>query len=226
MRTLTTIGTLALLAFVAGCGAMGGGGADVAELPDEPENPWYTVAASPDPEGIELARESGADPNVRGARAGRTPLIQAIWAGSEEAVEAMLEAGADPTIGDSGGETPLQYAARANDGRSRAGIARMLIDAGADVSPEGSRHDPPIVSAALTNDAELIEVLLENGADPKATDRRGRTALQLATTKGRGEAVRVLRRAEMDATPDDDDVEVEVLDADDDLDVEVYDDPE
>ena len=62
---------------------------------------------------------AGADPGAAEARdnAGRTPLHHATLnpRAGVGLVEVLLEAGADPTAADRGGDTPLHYAASAGD---------------------------------------------------------------------------------------------------------------
>ena len=175
---------VALLA-VAGCT---GGGSNVADAPEDAASPWYAAAASGDAGDARQAIWVGADPDVRGRR-GRTPLIEAIWAGHDDATAAMLEAGADPNLTDSRGQFPLQYAARGD----RTAIARDLLDAGADVDALGSPYPSPLYYAALGGDADLVALLLDAGADPTLKDSRGRLPLDVARAKNRGEAVRVLQ---------------------------------
>ena len=56
-------------------------------------------------------------------------------------------------------------------------IARMLIAAGADPNDFDDYGDTPLVHAALSDDAELVKMLLDRGADPMAKVRDGGTAL-------------------------------------------------
>ena len=177
-----------VLLSAAGCNS---GGSNVAAVPDEPANPWYDVAVTGDARDVESAAD--ADPNVRGRR-GRTPLIEAIWAGKPAAVAALLDYGADPNLSDARSQTPLQYAARARE--DRVGIAEQLLESGADVNAPGSRYPTPLYYAAEGGRAEMAELLLSYDADPTLADRKGRTPLDVARIKGRGEVVRLLKDAQ------------------------------
>ncbi|MAU52715.1 MAG: hypothetical protein CMN17_10145 [Roseovarius sp.] len=57
-----------------------------------------------------------------------------------------------------------------------------LLDAGLDVDVRGSFNATPALRAAIADIWPVVELLLERGADPMATDRRGMTIPWLATT--------------------------------------------
>jgi ankyrin repeat protein len=75
---------------------------------------------------------------------------------------------------------------------------RLLLQAGADpgryVDDDGQAT--PVVYAAIHSgcSAELLELLLENGADPNAAGSDGRSPHRLATAAGRPDLVELLRR--------------------------------
>ena len=66
--------------------------------------------------------DHGATINIRTRSDGKTPLMIAAAAGFEEMVEMLLSRGADPSIVDSGGKSPLERAAECH----RAGVAEIL----------------------------------------------------------------------------------------------------
>ncbi len=72
-----------------------------------------------------------------------------------------------------------------------------LLDAGLDVDVRGSFNATPALRAAIADIWPVVELLLERGADPMATDRRGMTIPWLATTSrigGGGNRAQALRR--------------------------------
>lgn len=96
------------------------------------------------------------------------------------------------------GDTALHVAAAAH----RPGIARLLLDAGADLAARNRRGAQPLHYAAdggpgspawnPSAQAETIRILIEAGADPNATDRSGVMPLHRAVRNRCAAAVRAL----------------------------------
>ena len=57
----------------------------------------------------------------------------------------------------------------------------MLIEYGANVNQVSSAGQTPLILAAVGGHGALARVLLESGADPRAVNRHGQTALDIAT---------------------------------------------
>jgi ankyrin repeat protein len=74
-------------------------------------------------------------------------------------------------------------------------IARLLLQAGANVSARDRPGNTPLHEAASTGHIGAMEVLLSAGADVNARDDRGRTPLHEAARKGRVDVVEFLIRA-------------------------------
>ena len=102
-----------------------------------------------------------------------------MWAsapvfGSEEKVQALLEAGADPNLSTRWGWTALMCAAYSGDARR----IRLLVDAGADVNArETTGQDTVLNVAALRGSAAAVQALLDAGADVTAENDATMTAL-------------------------------------------------
>ena len=67
-----------------------------------------------DAQYLRLLLAKGALVNVRNAVTGATPLAAAVLAGREEQLRLLLAAGADTTLSDRLGDTPLHLAAKIN----------------------------------------------------------------------------------------------------------------
>ncbi|CAI1065441.1 ankyrin repeat domain-containing protein [Serratia quinivorans] len=88
----------------------------------------HTAAAVQDPQYLRLLLEQGGAVNPRNAVTGATPLATAVLAGREEQLRLLLVSGADVTLSDRLGDTPLHVAAKTNAPQ----LALMLLQAGAD----------------------------------------------------------------------------------------------
>ena len=115
-----------------------------------------------------------------------TALIWASRSGSIEAINLLLDAGADidhpGSTGDDWDATPLQHAILA---RQPAAV-RVLLDRGADVNRGAGPKKglTPLFLAAGDTDPAIVELLLAHGADPTLEDEDGATPLFRAVSAG------------------------------------------
>jgi uncharacterized protein len=120
---------------------------------------------------------------------GFTPLHLACFAGGAEAVALLVERGA-PLETMSRNERirvrPLGTAAFARDLEG----SRVLLDAGADPNG-GEEGSTALLTAAANGDEQLVRLLLDRGADRRASLPDGRTGADLARAGGH-EAVAAL----------------------------------
>ncbi len=131
----------------------------------------------------------GSDPNSAGLR-GWTPLMGAAAEGHEKTVVALLDAGADPNSRNDLGRTALMFAS--NYGLTA--VVRDLLGRGADPNrvPTDETGWTALMAAADSGHIETVRALLGGGADPATKDRAGKTALDLARTKGHSSVARLL----------------------------------
>ncbi len=155
---------------------------------------------------VEYLLQNDAD-NNRGM-----PLQQAASHGNLDVVKALVEAGADLNAIDEDGGTALSWAADpgrfevikylvehgadVNAGKNALAtacenghldIARYLIDAGAGIEAGLGEHDmTPLVAAAINDHRDVVDLLLERGADLHA---KGDFALEWAAQLGKTEMV-------------------------------------
>ena len=95
-------------------------------------------------------------------------------------IVALLDAGADPTVRDEDGTTPLHWAA---ENTSNPAVIVALLNAGADPNARDEDGTTPLVSAILailTANPAVIVALLDAGADPNARTDDGWTPLHWA----------------------------------------------
>lgn len=91
---------------------------------------------------------------------GRYPLHLASWKGDDEMVQLLLDNGADVNLTNEGGSA-LDRALSAGYGD----VAKLLLEAGAQVSNEVNITGHSLVHYIRQGDLELVELLLQQGAD-------------------------------------------------------------
>jgi len=156
-----------------------------------PGFPW-TVTADPLPL-IRKLLEHGADPNAyintrpeSRRNFGGSPrilfassLMRAAYSGDVELVRVLLEYDADPLVRNSDNETPLLAASGYgwidgySQGRSNAErleTIRLLVELGADVNWACNDGITPLMVAANFGETEIIQYLVDQGADLGAHD--------------------------------------------------------
>lgn len=120
---------------------------------------------------------NGADPNVRDAR-GATPLHHAASASDPALSAALIDAGAALDALDREEWSPLAVACATGNWR----IARLLLERGARIEPEGGRS-ALLAAAGGEDDAAGVELLLRYKARLDVSDAQGRSALGIACAR-------------------------------------------
>ncbi len=115
-------------------------------------------------------------------------LLDAVKAGDEATVRALIGEGADVNASEADGTTTLHWAAY----RSDLVMADLLVGAGADAAAANRYGVQPLSLAAVGGNADLLKLLLEAGADPNTVQGEGETALMTAVRTGKPAAVEVL----------------------------------
>jgi ankyrin repeat protein len=143
---------------------------------------WNDLAAA------DALLRAGADANAANEFK-VTPLSLACTNGNPALVERLLKGGARPNVPIATGEMPLMTCA----GTGNADAIRALIDHGAEVNvKEPSEHQTALMWAAAEHHPQVVQLLLDAGADPAAHSKKGFTALHFAARDGDVESARLL----------------------------------
>jgi ankyrin repeat protein len=116
-------------------------------------------------------------------------LHRAAAEGDVAGARSLIEGGADLNTFDDVGFTPLHYAVR----NGHHGLAKLLLDAGANVNArEESTNSNTAISVAVTEASpEMVELLLQRGANPGIRGWMGIDAYHAAGERTDEEAPRI-----------------------------------
>jgi ankyrin repeat protein len=148
-----------------------------------PETPLTQAAARNDVAALRQLLDHGHHADEGGDS--WTALIWASRSGSLEAIDLLLDSGADlnrpgPT-GDDWDATPLQHAIL----QRQPAVVRLLLERGADLNRgAGPGSLTPLFLAAGDADPAILKLLLAHGADPTIQDQHGATPLSRAIAAG------------------------------------------
>ena len=191
---------------------------DLNTLPRGGRPDWPSLDETTSLQVVEMLLAAGANPNAqlklsppfrnigndRGLdgmlTTGATPLLRAAKALDAPAIAALLAKGADLSLANSRGMTPIMAAAGlgsvdadtrgfylSDDTQQRSiESLKLLIKAGADINSKDSRGLTPLHEAARWGWNEVVQFLVASGADLNAKDNRGNTPIDSALGKAGG----------------------------------------
>jgi len=123
-------------------------------------------------------------------RHGENALMMAALRGHETMVRRLIERGAQVN---KPGWAALHYAASTNRPQS-VDIARLLIEQHAYIDAESPNGSTPLMMAAFYGLPAMVDLLLEEGADPLLRNQQGLTAIDFAQRAGRSRDVDAIAR--------------------------------
>ena len=191
---------------------------DLNTIPRGGRSDWPSLDETTPLQVVEMLLAAGANPNAqlklsppfrnigndRGLdgmlTTGATPLLRAAKALDAPAAAALLAKGADISLANSRGITPIMAAAGlgsvdadtrgfylSEDTQQRSiESLKLLIKAGGDINSKDSRGLTPLHEAARWGWNDVVQFLVANGADLNAKDNRGNTPIDSALGKAGG----------------------------------------
>lgn len=120
-------------------------------------------------------------------------LLNAVLSNDIDDVKRLLQQGAPVDEADATGNTPLAWAA----GKGHLEIVRALLEHGADVNSRNRMGTSPLMMVVYQTyhpgRTIIMRLLLDKGADLGFKNLKGETALDIATSMSRLDAVRILK---------------------------------
>ncbi|XP_019151363.1 PREDICTED: serine/threonine-protein phosphatase 6 regulatory ankyrin repeat subunit B-like [Ipomoea nil] len=141
----------------------------------EGKTPLFLAASKGHLGPAKVLASAGAQVDTRSID-GRTALYRAVVNGDYQMVQMLIEMGADPTVTDNLGHSPIDVARD----KGHEGIVKIV------------ERGEQVVQAARRGELRLLESLLEKGAITTFCDQYGLTALHVAAIKGMKDAVMIL----------------------------------
>ncbi|XP_048242766.1 uncharacterized protein LOC124128465 isoform X2 [Haliotis rufescens] len=122
----------------------------------------------------------GVNVNYRG-EGSRTPVMAAVVRGHRDVVKLLVNKGADVSLVDKDGNNILHYACMEGDVETvKCVLSRNMVD----INSRGQRSRTPVMLAAGWGNGELVELLVNEGADVSLVDDEGYNILHLACMIG------------------------------------------
>jgi ankyrin repeat protein len=154
------------------------------------DTPLHLAASSRHLEIACILLKYNAEVNSRN-KDGSTPLFIASSKGNLDIFRLLLAHNADAFVHDNRGSTPLHLAAM----RGHLEVSHSLIELKADINALDDEGLAPLQRASQGRHErhwDIIQLLLDHGANLNACDKSGNTALHFAASEGHLEAARML----------------------------------
>ena len=135
---------------------------------------YFSVLSNCSEEVIKAIIHCGADVNAKSPEK-QTALLLACQFAQHATICVLLDAGADPNIAGTNGNTCLHYAAH-NDCPKK--VLQALIHKGADVNATNQKNQTALLLACEQGNRDVMNTLLSAGADSSIADMDGNTCFQ------------------------------------------------
>ena len=146
-------------------------------------------------DAINVLLTAGADPNIADAN-GNTCLHFAVHQGcNKEVVQMIIDHGAHVNIANKNGLTALMIACE----RGNIDVINVLLEAGSDPDITDASGNTCLQCSVLQGcSIEVLQTIIDHGAQVNATNKNGQTALMMASDCGYLNGINMLLRAGAD----------------------------
>ncbi|XP_003458836.2 B-cell lymphoma 3 protein homolog [Oreochromis niloticus] len=163
------------------------------------QTPLHLAVITKQANMVEALLKAGADPAALD-RNGQTALHLCCEYDQRDCLSVLLSMPSSATcleIRNFEGFSPLHLAVL----QGRKDLARMLLDAGADINAMDIKSgQSPLMHAVESNNADMVHFLIENRCDVNSQSYSGNTALHSACGRGQVETVRLLLKSGADSS--------------------------
>jgi ankyrin repeat protein len=148
---------------------------------------------------VDVLLSLGADINATDVD-GATPLYSAAVKGYSEVALKLIAVNADVTIPSAGNDDKDITALHCVAENGNIMLAKALLQKGANVNAITARNASPIFYAVRNNHVNMVQLLLEHGADCNGTGQDGWNSLLIASFIGSEECLELLLDADASVT--------------------------
>lgn len=152
-------------------------------------------------QAVELLIKAGANINAQEIRRNNFPLLHAVSRGHTNAAAVLIKSGANVNQSDISGMTPLMSCSEKGYTEIAASLIKARANLEAKLTGDIGAGATALMLAAAKGHEEMIRLLLNSGANPKATDKNGSTAYRYAVHNGRTAIAEILQAAEKGTMP-------------------------
>ncbi|KAL7907738.1 ankyrin repeat-containing domain protein [Trichoderma velutinum] len=152
-------------------------GANIKVADKDGHTPLHCATIHGDIDLVQLLLNNGASISSVDLRK-RTPLLLASKMGHKDIVQALLDRGANIKDTDKDGHMPLHFAVIHGD----IDLVQLLLNNGADI--DSVKIPTPLLLASKLGYVNIVQALLDQGANIKVTDENGHTPLHFAAIHG------------------------------------------
>ena len=173
---------------------------DVNHADDVTSTALHCAARQKHPDVVKVLIDAGADIEAQDDD-GYSPLFLPSISGGVDTVKVLLRAGADVRVTDDTGNTCLMFAA--HHGHIET-VRTLLCMPEVGLDNPGEHGSTALHDAACQGHPDVLQALLDAGADIEAKDAEGRSALLVASSVGEVKSAKVLVEAGAEVCATDD----------------------